>query len=300
MSEHEYNGLTLEGLSQRLEALTQRLEALEHENERVRSENTTLRHDVAALKGLGTERTRESVPALEGRVSWRSLLRNAGAAAGAAGRFLKMREAKAHNLDESISADRITTHHIEAESHGGSNCVDGRINSNTNRAVAVFGLNNGTAPAVRATNTASTGVAVDGTASSGNGVGVGVRGTVGRVQDVAEDSIAGVLGRNPTGTGVQGEGSIEAENVAGVRGLGKTGVWGSSSTTGRSGVYGQHTGSDGYGVVGDGKGTSTGVLGRNPSIGAGVVGEGGPNRGVGIRGKTPRATARGLAEALHR
>ncbi|MGH3145598.1 MAG: hypothetical protein ACRDTR_07325 [Rubrobacter sp.] len=76
---------------------------------------------------------------------------------------------------------------------------------------------------------------------------------------------AGVLGRNNNGTGVRGEGSTTAE-VAGVRGLGSTGVWGSSSRTGYSGLYGQHTGSAGYGVVGDGTGaTGAGVVGRNGS-----------------------------------
>jgi hypothetical protein len=75
---------------------------------------------------------------------------------------------------------------------------------------------------------------------------------------------AGVLGRNPDGTGVRGEGSNQAE-VAGVRGLGKTGVWGSTGVSGYSGVYGEHTGSSGFGVVGDGKGSGrAGVLGRNP------------------------------------
>ena len=75
------------------------------------------------------------------------------------------------------------------------------------------------------------------------------------------------------GTGVRGVGSEQAENVAGVRGLGKTGVWGSSSAAGRSGVYGQHLG-EGYGVVGDGGGRgNAGILGRNPT-GDGVRGEG--------------------------
>jgi len=86
----------------------------------------------------------------------------------------------------------------------------------------------------------------------------------GVVGDGKGSSGAGVLGRNSGGEGVRGEGSTQAE-VAGVRGLGKTGVWGSSSTTGYSGVYGQHTGS-GYGVVADGSGSSgAGVLGRNSS-----------------------------------
>jgi hypothetical protein len=89
---------------------------------------------------------------------------------------------------------------------------------------------------------------------------------------------AGVYGVSTNSTGVLGQGSTQAE-VAGVRGIGKTGVWGSSSATGYSGVYGQHTGSSGFGVVGDGKGADgAGVLGRNPTRqgGAGVRGDAAP------------------------
>ncbi len=43
----EDNGLTLEGLAQRLEAL-------ERENERMRSENEELRHNVATPEEAGT------------------------------------------------------------------------------------------------------------------------------------------------------------------------------------------------------------------------------------------------------
>ena len=95
----------------------------------------------------------------------------------------------------------------------------------------------------------------------------------GVVGDGRGSAYAGVLGRNANGTGVRGEGSTQAE-VAGVRGLGKTGVWGSSSVSGYEGVYGQHTGT-GYGVVGDGGGDSyAGLLGRN-STGYGGQFEGG-------------------------
>lgn len=70
---------------------------------------------------------------------------------------------------------------------------------------------------------------------------------------------AGVEGGNTNGIGVRGYGET------GVRGEGDTGVWGSSNRGGWSGVYGQHTGTSGYGVVGDGRGGSAGVLGRNSS-----------------------------------
>jgi len=80
--------------------------------------------------------------------------------------------------------------------------------------------------------------------------------------------LTAVLGNAPNGEGVVGFGKAN-----GVRGVGKAGVVGKSSTTGWEGVYGQHTGS-GYGVVGDGSGnTFAGVLGRNPS-GPGVRGKG--------------------------
>ena len=63
----------------------------------------------------------------------------------------------------------------------------------------------------------------------------------GVVADAKGASYAGVLGRNPDGVG----------------------VWGKSSATDYGAVYGQHTGSMGYGLVGDGKGNGAGVLGRN-------------------------------------
>jgi len=84
------------------------------------------------------------------------------------------------------------------------------------------------------------------------------------------------------------EGAVHARNSGdgpGVRGLGGTGVWGSSATLGHSGVYGQHTGT-GFGVVGDGKGTgSAGVLGRNSSAGFQAFGVKGETQdGVGVKG----------------
>ena len=95
----------------------------------------------------------------------------------------------------------------------------------------------------------------------------------------AQDEIAGIRaidGRSTTSG--NGEGAVEGHNDntgPGVKGFGGTGVWGISSNTGHSGVYGQHTGTSGYGVVGDGKGDppNAGVLGRN-SGGNGVRGEG--------------------------
>jgi len=190
------NGLSLEGLAQRLQTL-------ELENERMRSENAELRSEVAELKDSDPARAVEEPAASSSqkrRVSRSWLLRNAGAAAVgtmAAGALLARDAsvAKADHFGPGISVDYVITH--------------------------LEGAN-----------------------------------------------LTAVFGNAPNGEGVVGFG-----NANGVRGVGKAGVVGKSSTTGWEGVYGQHTGS-GYGVVGDGSGnTFAGVLGRNPS-GPGVRGKG--------------------------
>ena len=231
----EENGLTLEALAQRLETLER--------------ENTELRDEVSALRGSGTRRngpaeTRSLVPRREGQrasgfegvVSRRALLSKAGAAAVAAvaaGTLLYPRQAKAHDATAGITPDHVVTHVVQADNHiSNGPALSGLANSIWG---AVEGENFGTGPGVRGWNS---GFSPD---------------------------AAGVLGINRGGEGVRGEGSTTAE-VAGVRGLGKTGVWGSSSVGGYSGLYGQHTGSAGYGVVGDGTGsTGAGVVGRNSS-----------------------------------
>jgi hypothetical protein len=117
----EDNGLTLEGLAQKLQTQAQRLEALEREN-------AELRHEVAALRGSqtrrdevtklrGSEARRDGEPAPgspeepegQGRMSRRRLLSKAGAAAAGlvvAGALTQrdIREAKAssplsHSID---------------------------------------------------------------------------------------------------------------------------------------------------------------------------------------------------------
>jgi hypothetical protein len=201
-AEKEGNGLTLEGLALRLETQAQKLETLERENEKMRSENDALQSKVATLEGSQMPPGDEEEPAraLDGRVSRRRLLRSAGAAAVgtmAAGALLARDAsvAKADHFGPGISVDYVITH-------------------------------------------------LEGT------------------------NLTAVFGNAPNGEGVVGFG-----NANGVRGVGKAGVVGKSSTTGWEGVYGQHTGS-GYGVVGDGSGnTFAGVLGRNPS-GPGVRGKG--------------------------
>ncbi len=269
MGAQRENGLTLEALAKRLEALTEKLGGLERENarmrsesEQMRSENAELRHKVSTLEDSGTRRSEvaslggsephlngEPVSVLEGRVSRRSLLSKAGAAAVAAvaaGTLLDARVAEAHHGGTTyIKADGVSAHYVTARSE------------------EAF------AAAVRARNDNLHAAGVEGDSSNGIGVrgdsdfGIGVYGS---------GKIAGVLGNNFSRAGNDAFGvKGEAPDAIGVRGIGQAGVWGSSSVTGYEGVYGQHTGGNGYGVVGDGTGDSAGVLGRNPS-GPGVEG----------------------------
>ncbi len=94
-------------------------------------------------------------------------------------------------------------------------------------------------------------------------------GVYGRSENAGPD-YAGVAGRNSTqdGTGVSGV----ATNGVGVRAIGNNGVHGQSIESGWAGVYGNNTTDYGFGVVGDGKGSGAGVLGRNQT-GDGVQGE---------------------------
>ena len=219
-----------------LEGLARRLEVLEREN-------AELRCEVAALKGpdaQGDEEVRNSrrgmrLPStFQGPVSRRALLGRAGAAAVglvAAG-VLTQSGMREARADTSF-VGKVTADEIVASISG-----------------------------MRGFNSAQFGVGVRGEANTGvigfatwnGGAGVsgkvkdGVAGYGVRAVGVGND-YAGLLGSNDTGTG----------------------VWGQSSETGYSAVFGQHTGSAGYGVVGDGTGNGVGVLGRNPS-GAGVEG----------------------------
>jgi hypothetical protein len=326
------SGLTLQGLSQKLEALTEKMEAQERENKRVRSENARLQREVAALRGA--ERAVESAPDPEGRVSRRALLTKAGAAAVAAvaaGTLLNPREARASHYNDGIEVNHVLTHHLASEADpsvlGTLVAIEGRTTTTTEGVGAVQGLNDSTGPGVKGFGGTGVwgvsqrtghsgvygkraglpgyGVTGDGDGSDYAGVlgrnptGAGIRGegTVGvygqtgvngngavagahagtngyGVVGDGKGPASGVLGRNSAGTGVRGEGSTTAE-VAGVRGLGKTGVWGSTAVTGYSGVRGQHTGSVGYGVFGEGTGNGAGVLGRNSGAGYGGQFEGG-------------------------
>lgn len=264
------NGLTLEGLAHKLETLqrenatnAQRLQTLERENERMRSENTELRSKVATLEGSGARRERlaemsglesrldaEPVAVLEGRVSRRSLLSKAGAAAVAAvaaGTLLSPREAKAHDTDSPIYPRFVYADWLAAEPHDDRAAVRGDVNSTTWGALTGFNLGSG--PGVRGTS--DTGRGVEGTSAGGTGVSGIASGSGG----------IGVFGKskafNP-GPGVRGDGSI--------------GVWGTAITSGQAGVYGNHD-LFGPGVVGDGSGDYAGVWGRN-SVSTGVRGQG--------------------------
>jgi hypothetical protein len=110
-------------------------------------------------------------------------------------------------------------------------------------------------------------------------------------------------------TAITGRTNSEVDPAGRFSNPGGTGVWGSSAKTGYSGLFGQHTGSSGYGVVGDGTGTHAGVLGRNGS-GEGVRGEGargvvGEGRGLnnaGVIGRNPTGAGvrgEGVTHGVH-
>jgi hypothetical protein len=256
-AQEEGNGLTLEGLALRLETL-------ERENERMRSENDALQSKVATLEGSQMPPGDDEEPAraldLDGRVSRRRLLSKAGVAAAGlvvAGALTQrdIREAKAAQLIGTVDMD----------SRG---AVEG-INTNS-FGIGVYG------DCPRNIGVKGSAMGTNGMGVFGEGVRYGIRGESNNGNGVSGTSWVtghGVHGSSGSGHGVLGEGNGTAE-TAGVRGTGKTGVWGSTGVTGYSGVYGQHTGSFGYGLVGDGRGSSgAGVLGRNNDS-SGVRGEG--------------------------
>ncbi len=287
------DGLTLEGLSQRLESL-------ERENAELRSKVDTMegsgrrRDEATDLRGSGTSggevpAPRDSDPCLdgeaatefEGLVSRRSLLSKAGAAAVAAvaaGTLLNMREARAHDLGGPINADNIRTHWIEALPHAAS----GRI------AVWGSGLFGGVGgdsasvdhPGVLGRNSRIS-ATKGGTGVLGEGSEIGVLGD-------GMGGGTGVLGKSVDGTGVLGE----STRGTGVHGKGKNGVFGESSTPGNNGVWGQHT-NQGAGVSGVGR---VGVIGfshedgwiaswgRHTTNGYGVAGD--SAQGVGVSGES--------------
>ena len=222
------NGLTLEGLAKRLEAL-------ERENDELRSKVATLegsgtrRDELAETRSLVPLRDGERASGFEGRVSRRSLLSKAGVAAAGlvvAGALTQT------DIREAKAAQII----------GDSNqSLRGGVEG-TNNAQLGFGV----------IGKATDGWGVDGQADRG-----GVRGSSLKGVGVQGSGYPGVMG---WGYGHVGSGGT------GVKGDGDVGVWGNSRSLGWSSVYGEHLGEAGYGVTGDGKGTSrAGVLGRNPA-----------------------------------
>jgi hypothetical protein len=315
-----------------LQGLAQRLETLERENAELRQEVSALRgsgarrDEVVALRGSEEHRDQEEpVSEFEGRVSRRSLLSKAGAAAVvavAAGTLVNPREAKAHHYGGPIEAGHVFTHGVTAEaSRVDEYAIRGAATSAT--WAAIHAQNSGSGAGVRALG--GTGVWGSSATSGHSGVYGQHTGTSGfGVVGDGKGGDAGVLGRSSSDVGVQGEGLVgvlgqttgstfghgvegvgkgsgsgvvgrnpDSDGV-GVDGRGDTGVWGLSSRTGYSGVYGQHRGSSGYGVVGDGMGGSAGVLGRNPSgegvRGAGrtgLSGVGSDDQQAGVKGEGP-------------
>jgi hypothetical protein len=157
---------------------------------------------------------------------------------------------------------------------------------------AIRGLGRGSGIGVQGSS--AVGIGVFGESSGENFAAVGGQHHAdgyGVVGDSTGRAKAGVLGRNPHGDGVRGEGNFgvtgvgklagvageaNGQRAAGVTGSnpGGTGVEGVSNLSGFGGVAGRNVGTNGYGVIGDSNGpNSSGVLGRNPT-GAGVRGEG--------------------------
>ena len=266
----EDNGLSLEGLAKRLEALERENTQLREEVRALRGSGTRL-GEVAELRGSDRRRSRseERTAEFDGQVSRKALLSKAGAAAVAAvaaATLLNPRQAKAHTASNTIEAHSVIAHTVDANPHSDIVPVRGEAEGTL---PALVGLQFGSGTAVLGNNLGSTGAGVKGSSTGDGNVGVHGQKAAGEGHGVLGEgrgsTSAGVFGSNPDGTGVRGEGSTQAE-VAGVRGTGKTGMWGSSATTGYSGVYGQNTGTAGYGIVGDGSGaTGAGVVGRDPS-----------------------------------
>jgi hypothetical protein len=182
MSEQEQNGLTLEELAQRLEAL-------ERENAELQSKVATLeksgtRRDELA-ENRGSDTPREGEPATEefaGRVSRRSLLSKAGAAAvaaAAAGTLLNPREAKADHYDPAIRVDKVNVH-----------CDSGvGVYSESTRSTGVWGIS----PLTGVVGYASRGGAQGGQDS------VGVLGTGVKALEIGVEGRGGRIGVKGTG-----------------------------------------------------------------------------------------------------
>lgn len=260
----EDNGLTLEGLAQRLEAL-------ERENERMRSENAELRSKVATLEGSASRRDEVAVPRdsetrqggasasesseeSEGRMSRRWLLSRAGAAAAGlvvAGALTQrdIREAKATpTVFSTTTANRGA---VEA------------TNNATGSGYGVWGK--------------SPHIGLKGTSTDGMGVnGEGFRGVLGLTP---YNDGYGVLGKN-TSEAIGGDGiGVRGESRAGIGVSGKSFNERTTIDSVGIGVYGEGD----YGVKGESfRGSAAAVWGLHRRDGSGVLGE--STNGIGVKG----------------
>jgi hypothetical protein len=246
-------GLTPQGLADRLASL-------ERANEKMRSENIKLRDEVARLRDSGTRRARDERPTAEipepfdpkEPFNRRRLLSRAGAAAAGlviAGALTQrdIREAKAAIV-------KATT---DTANRG---AVEG-----TNRNISGYGVWGNAASHYGVYGTGQVGVFGEGTSyglfglnRGNNGVGVFANGNgkdgVGAIGigDIGIEG-RGRIGVSGTGRGTFGPGVFgENKDAVGVSGKGKIGVSGISSATGFPAVHGRHTGPGGIGVRGDG------------------------------------------------
>jgi len=260
-----------------LHDLIQRLAALERRDERLERENQQLRAEMAALYASMTRQaaspaasTPEPDPTPIERMSRRWVLRRAmqsTAAAVVAGVLVQAdkRDAVAGHATQNVHVNALVAHQVNVSNDSG----EVALNSSTNSAhtAAASGRNTSSGPGVEGTSTSGTGVKGSGS--------VGVWG--------AGTGSSGVFGSNSgSGAGVEGYNSAGV----GVIGTGKIGTHGTSSEPWHGAVYGEHTGTEGYGVVGDASGTlSAAMLGRN-TVGDAIRGEG----KTGLRGVSPNGT----------
>ena len=259
MDGQEDNGLSLQGLAQRLEALERENAELRQEVAALRgSEGTHPHEELAELRGseapgVAVEPASES----DGRVSRKRLLSRAGAAAAGllvAGALTQrdIREAKA-----AIVSGTTNTAYRGA--------VEG-----TNESPSGYGVWG---------NSGWTGVYGSGALYGVRGwsqaaIGVYGQGNTGVYGQTSSDNRAGVYGyHSASGFGVVGEGGAGYAGVKGhtrdgtgygVHGVGRPGVRGDSSTSGGTGVEGSGGTSGGDGVYGVAyASTSAGVYGIN-------------------------------------
>ncbi len=292
------NGLTLEGLAQRLEAL-------EHENARLRDEVAAFRDSGPGRDGVGGVLRTPSAPRADNgaedggdqatevpevRMDRRRLLK--GAAAAAAGLVVAgsltqrdIREAEAAQLFASADVPgtgALNAENVNAEGFG----VYGRGGE-----AGVFGRNRVNDSYPRAFRKAGVYGEGDEVGVFGEGGEAGVQGNSNTIPGygVRGSGDIGVYGLSPTGVGMyglsqRGDGVVGESNDPG-NAIDKpgTGVIGRNTNAGAVGVKGEGALS---GVEGQAAGDGVGVLGRNAS---------GSNNGVGVQGESPNFGVKGTS-----